>query len=122
MIDVDLPIGIHTIQWKATDYETLTFRIDVTKNKVVCMSPSVCGKSTAPCVTVGDGGWVVRGTLKSSKPDNYFEWLNLKGGPTDIEPDEVMEIINAYLGKEDIGFEPTLSNVNTAIDYYLKYG
>lgn len=121
MDPIDLVIGEHIIEWRATDYAPLTCKIDVTETGIVCLSLPVCGKTTPPGVEII--GWTVTGHLKSLKEAlTYFEWVLLKGGTAQIKATDVNEITDAFIGIEDIGFAVTVTNVNSTIDYFLGLG
>jgi len=121
--DIELALGEHTVKWSKAGYDDLIAKINVTDTGVSCVSVDVpggaCGSTTPPGVVISD--FTVTGYLKKIIKD-FASWITGKGGKDSIEYADVLEIGDAYLGIEDIGFTPTYDNVLTAGDYYLGLG
>lgn len=122
METLKLAIGEHTVEWRAPNYEPLLCEIDVTETGIICLSDVVCGKTTLPSVKII--GWTVTGHLKPVAvvlPTNYAEWVQSKGGSSQIELTDVYEIINALIDEEvDLGFTVMLTNVYATIVYFIE--
>ena len=119
--DIELTLGEHTVKWSKAGYDDLIAKINVTDTGVSCVSVEggACGSTTPPGVVTSD--FTVTGYLKTKVTD-FDSWVESKGGKDSIEYADVLEIGDAYLGIEDIGFTPTYNNVLTAGDYYLGLG
>jgi endonuclease YncB( thermonuclease family) len=112
-----------SIEYQANDYAPLKAELLVTADNIKCTATDVCGyKTNRPYVLVTKD--YVRAFLKSLptadfRAESFDEWMRKKGGAEGISTDEVLRISQAYKGKKDIGFMPTLDNIIDAVSGYL---
>jgi hypothetical protein len=122
-VPAQIPITMderHTIAFLATDYEPLNAEINVTPDGFSCLTSSVCGyKPKKPYILVTTD--YVRAYLKSRvTASSFLYWMQMKGGGEGIGLDEIIDIVQGYKGKKDIGFPPTLDNLIDVVRYYKQ--
>jgi hypothetical protein len=110
----------HSVAFTATDYEPLNAEIIVSSDRITCIPSSVCGyKNVKPYILVAPN--YVRAFLKSLvTASSFLYWMQMKGGGEGIGLDEIIDIVQAYKGKKDIGFKPTLDNLIDVVRYYKQ--
>jgi hypothetical protein len=108
----------HTVAFLATDYEPINAELIVSSDRVTCLPETICGlKHARPYILVGYD--FVRAYLKSLvAARSFLYWMQMKGGGEGIGLDEVIDIVQAYKGKKDLGFKPTLDNLIDVVRYY----
>lgn len=118
--------GSHTIQVSLSGYDTLTATIDVSASGVTCVNVTngLCGGASPPSVSTS-GSTVTVYLASGSATTGYDDWVNGKGGATGLRSNlaAVGEIIDGYLSSAGdigyLGFNVSLANIGTTIDYYL---
>lgn len=118
MVSVNLAPGNHTIEWSLDGYETITAVINVSTGGVLTCISTVTGTCAELISILGS---TITGLLKSVTPDNFNDWILLKGGYGNIEGNLSLmgEFVDGYFGIVDLGFVPTLLDMGTFVDYYF---
>lgn len=117
----------HTIKVQLAGYTNFEAIITVSDSGVVCVSVTsgVCGGLEVPRLDVPDkfSANVVMTPIPGGS--SFADWIDDMGGPEGIDGNmnAVSVFIDGYLSDpgdvEYLGFEPTVWNVGTVIDYYL---
>ena len=69
----------------------------------------------------GDGYEVECGQWKNIEgTDPFLSWMQMKGGGEGITFDDVIAIVESYLDRRDLGFNPTLNNLIDVVRYYRR--
>lgn len=117
----------HTIKVQLTGYTNFEATIDVLDSGVTCINVTVglCAGSDVPRLEVPTD-WSINVVMQPIPGESTFaDWIEDMGGPEGIEGNlnAVSIFIDGYLSDpgdvEYLGFEPTVWNVGTIIDYYL---
>jgi len=61
------------------------------------------------------------GILSLESIYDFCQWVEDKGGPDFITSFDIMQLVQAYLGLEDLGFEVTAILIMASVVYYLGY-
>ena len=61
------------------------------------------------------------GILSLESIYDFCQWVEDKGGPEFITAFDIMQLVQAYLGMEDLGFEVTAILIMASVVYYLGY-
>lgn len=117
----------HTIKVQLAGYTNFESVITVSEDGVVCVSVTsgVCGGSDAPRLDVQDKFSVDVVMSPIPEESSFADWIDDMGGPDRIDGnlDAVNIFIDGYLSDPGdakyLGFEPTVWNVGTIINYYL---
>ena len=118
MDTVNLSPGDHDIEMSLAGYALFkaTIRVSSTGG-ITCVSVmnGNCNSPRAPGMLVS--GTFVTGYLKESA-ENICSWVSGKGGPNNIKAFDIMTMVRAYTGQEDIGVEVKSADIMGAVAYY----
>lgn len=128
MVIASLVEGSNTITWTLAGYKTLTAVIDVSPTGVatcVSVSGGLCKDSKTPTVIVAGTtitGYLdpdSQGTPTPGPSGGICDWINSKGGKTELGSFDISTLVMAYLGFENLGFQVSSAHISGAIMYYL---
>lgn len=117
----------HAIKVQLAGYTNFEATINVSGTGVACINVTAgsCEGSEVPRLEVITD-WSVNVVMQPIPEESTFaDWIDDMGGPEGIEGNltAVSIFIDGYLSDpgdvEYLGFEPTVWNVGTVIDYYL---
>jgi len=144
-MEVEVTMGEHELIFVADGYHALKVNINVTTTGVECLSAEygefdettkeftkkgdascdACAtKENGVCITNFD----IHGYLKpveevvTPPPEeitSFEEWLESKGGCSAIGILDILELVDGYIGRKDLGFDVTITNILTAVDCYI---
>ena len=112
---VRLEEGEHEVVWTKEGYEDLIATIEVSDTGVSCISVQN-GKCYARPGVLIPSPFTVIGYLK--KKEGFCEWIENKI-EEGLKIYDIMELVKAYLGKIDLGFEVTIIMIMATVLYYL---
>lgn len=129
MVQVELPLGQHTVRWEMEGYEDLVALINVTETGIECVNVTggSCNSTTPPGVVVSDNrivGYMLQ--VVTAPPEQFTsfdDWKQRKwGGSIQGKLVAILELISVYFGTKDLGFTVTLTEVLDAIKEYFGIG
>ncbi len=105
---VGLEEGEHEVVWTKEGYEDLIATIEVSDVGVSCLSVQN-GNVLIP------SPFTVIGYLKRK---GFCAWIKnkIEGG---LKSQDIMQLVMAYLGEIDLGFDVTTIKIMAAVSYYL---
>ena len=118
MVTVNLLPGDHTVEMSLAGYTQFKGVINVSSTGTVfCVSVEggACGASGLPGMSVSYN--VVTAIMKALTGD-MCEWITGIGGWDNLVAYNIMTLVRAYAGKEDIGLEVGSSDIMGSIAYY----
>jgi len=118
MVETELSVGSHTVRVEKTGYKPVEFTLNVSATSVTCSDGDVCDNQVSIDFDSSKGVWKVTVDLYKGFR-SFADWLNAKPS---IGPDEVREIIRAWINMIRFGFTVTKEHVRTTIRKWLGLG
>ena len=99
----ELDTGTKTVKITKSGYDTVTRTVAITAGAITNLDTITLTPTAAP-------------------PVGFDDWVAKKGGKNAITGGNISELLDAYIGLEDVGFTVTGADVNKVADYYLGLG